>query len=76
MLLNVTSLIPVGKSLQFPVPVPWFLRIMTSNPGDFWKRGTTGSIAGSVVPEFLQVFSGPGGEMSPTEVSHGGEHGG
>jgi hypothetical protein len=28
---------------------------MTSDPGDFGKRGTTGNVAGFVVPEFPQV---------------------
>jgi len=36
---------------------------MTSNLGDFWKRGTTGNVTGSAVPEFFQTPLGP--EMVP-----------
>jgi hypothetical protein len=32
---------------------------MTSNLGDFWKRGTTGNVPGSVVPDFPQAPPGP-----------------
>ncbi len=66
--LNITSIIPVDKHLPVPGPVPWFLRIMTSNPDDFGKIGTTGTTAGSVVPEFSRVTSGLKRRPSPTDT--------
>jgi hypothetical protein len=63
--LHMTSSIPVDK----PLPVPVFLRIMTSPFGGRGKRGTTGTVTGSVVPEFSRgPISLPGGG-SLTEIS-------
>jgi hypothetical protein len=44
-----------------------FSRIMTSNSGDFWKRGTTGTVPGLDVPEFPQGSLGLPEAGSPTE---------
>jgi len=67
--LNMTSSIPVDKPLPVPGHVPVFLRIMTSDFGVFGKRGTTGTAAGSVVPEFSRGPPGLPGGGSPTETS-------
>ena len=42
---------------------------MTSDSDDFGKRGTTGTVAGFVVPEFPGGSSGIPGRHSPTEPS-------
>jgi hypothetical protein len=38
---------------------------MTFNPGDFWKRGTTGNVSGSAVPEFPQALQDGRGLLDP-----------
>ncbi len=52
-------------------PVSAFLRIMTSHSDTFGKRGTTGNVAGSVVPEFSRRHPGIMERGSPTEASLG-----
>ena len=48
-------------------PISAFLRIMTSESDAFGKRGTTGTVAGSVVPEFSRGPPDLPGRRSPSE---------